>query len=750
MLLNHLPITFSTTRFEGFQVPYVGKDELKALRTRLFKTHFVLRNGDRVLLFPYAAETTAEGQSIELDTVKDFGIAKALARQALLRSFFKHNRSISGVVPVKFVRDTMNLLEDRHAETFAVFAEYAFNVRPLAPQEGAFVNGVLVNFGARLLIKPTAAELRSKRLRLEGLYVVGDSEFDDPYILPMFNRRLLGRIERMDGDHAVLSDARQERVALDKAYVEPSMRNFERLGRMLLGSGYERFQRELSGQLFAVTGASKQLERIEQLVDKFKDLQGELLCCAGLTVSLDGHLTEVGRGIGVGQSRKLSTPQCSLRPGGTITVSWPVDPQIDRNGPFDADSFERKQARVAVIYPSDHRGHVERFAAQLRDGVASNGGSGPMQQGTVRKYRLQSMQFEFVPVDVSPGKAQGYRQAALAAAQHAVDAALVIVTEEDRQLMGAASPYFTAKATLMSQGVPVQSVRMETVLQKNISYSLNNIALALYAKLGGIPWTLSVRERLVQEIIVGIGSARVGFDRLSDRERVVGITTVFSGDGNYLLGNSTAEAPSDKYQEALLASLRATIAELQRRFGWLKGDKLRIIFHQSFKRYKDSEADAVAALVGELHDFEVEYAFVQVSDDHDWRLFDRAAEGAPYRNESRKGVAVPARGQIVPLGPRAALVTLIGPGQLKTNIQGCPSPMLVSIHPNSTFTSLDYISEQVFSLTFMSWRSFTPSTQPVSVSYPNMVVSLLANLRQIPNFNPDILITKLRESRWFL
>jgi len=749
MLLNHLPITFSTTRFEGFQLPYDGKDELKALRTRLFKTHFVLRKGDHVLLFPYATETATEGQSIELDTARDFGTANALARQALLRSFFNHHRSISGVIPVKFVRDTTNLLEDRYAETFAVFAEYAFNVRPLAPQEGTFVNGVLVNFGARLLIKPTAAELRSK-LKLEGLYVVGDSEFDDPYILPMFNRRLLGRVERIDGDHAVLADARQERVALDKAHIEPSLRNFERLGRTLLGSGYERFQRGMSDRLFAVTGASKQLERIDQLVEKFKDLQGELLCCAGFTVSLDGHLTEVGRGIGVGQSRKLSTPQCSLRPGGSITVPWPVDPQIDSNGPFDADSFERKQARVAVIYPSDQRGHVERFAAQLRDGIASNGASGPMQQGTVRKYRLQSMQFEFVPVDLRSGKAQGYRQAALSASQHAVDAALVIVTEEDRQLIGAASPYFTAKATLMSQGVPVQSVRMETVLQKNISYSLNNIALALYAKLGGIPWTLAVRERLVQEIIVGIGSARVGFDRLSDRERVVGITTVFSGDGNYLLGNSTAEAPSDQYQNALLASLRTTIAELQRRFGWRKGDKLRIIFHQSFKRYKDSEADAVAALVGELKEFDVEYAFVQVSDDHDWRLFDRAAEGAPYRNESRKGVAVPARGQIVPLGPRAALVTLIGPGQLKTNIQGCPSPMLVSIHPSSTFTSLDYIAEQIFSLTFMSWRSFTPSTQPVSVSYPNMVVSLLANLRLIPNFNPDILITKLRESRWFL
>jgi hypothetical protein len=69
---------------------------------------------------------------------------------------------------------------------------------------------------------------------------------------------------------------------------------------------------------------------------------------------------------------------------------------------------------------------------------------------------------------------------------------------------------------------------------------------------------------------------------------------VFSGDGNYLLGNATAEAPSKQYQTALLDSLRSTLAELQRRFGWRKGDKLRIIFHQSFKRYKETEAEAVA------------------------------------------------------------------------------------------------------------------------------------------------------------
>lgn len=749
MLLNHLPITFSASQFAGYRRPYESSDQLKALRAQLFKTHFVLRTGDAIALFPYTAGTATEGEAVAFDVAKDHSVANALAHQALLRSFFNHHRSISGVRPAKFVRDTANLLKGNGADIFGVFAEYAFNVRPLAPQDGGFLNGVLVNFGARLLIKPTARELRDRGLQLQGLYVVGEGEVDDLYILPMFNRRLTGRIERIEGDIAVLTDARKDRVALDQVHVEPTYTNFERLGRVALGSDYEGFQRRLAACLYNVSAADKQLARIKQLVEQFKDLQGELPCCAGLAVSLDGTLTEVSRGIGVGQSRKLSPPQCSLRPGGSITVPWPVDPQIDVNGPFDADSFVCKSPRVAVIYPAAHAGHVERFVAQLRDGVPSNGAKTPMQQGMARKFRLQGMHFELVAVDAGSSKAQAYRAAALEAAQRKVDAALVVLTDEDRLMLGAQSPYYTSKAVLMSQGVPVQVVRLPTLLQNNVGFSLNNIALALYAKLGGVPWTLSVQQRLVYEVIVGIGSARVGSDRLSERERIVGITTVFSGDGNYLLGNSTAEAAAGQYEAALLASLRANLDELQRRYGWRKGDKLRIIFHQSFKRYKETEAQAVAGLVRELADYEVEYAFVQVSAEHDWKLFDPASEGATYR-QSRKGVAVPARGQIVPLGPRAALVTLTGPQQLKTDLQGCPAPMLVSIHPNSTFTSLGYIAEQVFNLTFMSWRSFMPSYQPVSVSYPNMVVSLLGNLRQIPNFNPDILITKLRESRWFL
>lgn len=749
MLLNHLPIEFTAHEFIGFSVPYESTDNLKRLRKELETTHFSYRDHDRILLFPYEQSTETEGKEEKFNGTDHFGIANALARQALLRRFEASDRNLSGFNPVSFVRDD-NLLTGLGAEIFAVYPEYSFNVRPLAPEDHAMINGVIINFDARFFVRLTAAELHARGTPLAGLYLQMAKEEEDPRILPMFSRRLAGRVKQVVGDTAQLEDSRVPTLALADASIEPNLTSFERLGRHLLQDGYEAFQEELQQRIFEVSAADRQLERLKQML-KFADLGGDMPACAGLSVRLQGVLSAIGSGIGVGLSHRLTTPQCSLRPGGSITVPWPVDEGIIKNGPFDADSFERKQARVALIFPRQFEGNVDSFAAQLRDGVPTNGRNQVFTQGMVRKFRMRGIEFVRIPVPAGTNRGQNYKAAALDAARQNVDAALVVVTEDDRKLFGAESPYLVSKATLMSQGIPAQMVRIQTVMQRNVGYSLNNIALALYAKLSGIPWTLSVQQRLTHEIIVGIGSGRVGADRLGEHERLIGITTVFSGDGNYLLGNATAEVMAEGYQRALLTSLENTIAELRRRFGWQRGDKLRIIFHQSFKRYKDAEAAAVKELVGQLKDFEVEYAFVTVGDDHDWKLFEPAEKGIQnYGQGPRKGAGVPARGRIVPLGPYAALLTLTGPWQLKTDLQGGPRPLLVAIHRESTFKSLDYIAKQVFDLSFMSWRTFMPTTRPVSIAYPNMVVKLLGDLREIPNWNPDILTTRLRESRWFL
>ena len=82
-----------------------------------------------------------------------------------------------------------------------------------------------------------------------------------------------------------------------------------------------------------------------------------------------------------------------------------------------------------------------------------------------RKYRLGKLSYVETPVRVEGDRAAAYKKAALEAAQQDLDLALVVITEADRALFGAASPYYTAKATLMSQGVasPAQAPRLDAV-----------------------------------------------------------------------------------------------------------------------------------------------------------------------------------------------------------------------------------------------------------------------------------------------
>ena len=56
------------------------------------------------------------------------------------------------------------------------------------------------------------------------------------------------------------------------------------------------------------------------------------------------------------------------------------------------------------------------------------------------------------------------------------------------------------------------------------------------------------------EIVIGLGMAELSGNRFEQRQRFVGITTVFRGDGNYLLSNLSRECSYDDYPEALRTS----------------------------------------------------------------------------------------------------------------------------------------------------------------------------------------------------
>ena len=99
----------------------------------------------------------------------------------------------------------------------------------------------------------------------------------------------------------------------------------------------------------------------------------------------------------------------------------------------------------------------------------------------------------------------------------------------------------------------------------NLMFAMNHVSLATYAKLGGVPWLLAAKQTVAHELVIGLGSHTVSGSRIGSRKRFVGITTVFSSDGSYLLSDKTAVVPFEKYADELYDTLKRAITQVKAR-----------------------------------------------------------------------------------------------------------------------------------------------------------------------------------------
>jgi len=201
--------------------------------------------------------------------------------------------------------------------------------------------------------------------------------------------------------------------------------------------------------------------------------------------------------------------------------------------------------------------------------------------------------------------------------------------------------------------------------------------------------------------------------------------------------------------------LRTTIDYIKERGNWQTGDRVRLVFHV-YKRLKDLEAEAIKTLVQELVDsrYSVEFAFLDISWTHPYYLFYPDEKGKSYwvgGIQKIRGKGIPQRGVCLQLDKSRGLLHLTGPGDIKTDEQGLPQPLLVELHSESTFVDMTYLLRQIYNFTYMSWQSFFPATMPVTIKYSQMIARLLGNLKLIPGWDSTVVsVGPLRGSRWFL
>jgi hypothetical protein len=760
-ILNFSPVRFDDAKISVGYLPYRqdGEQVLAQLRREHNTTHVFRRDGDSILAVSVAADAALIGEPRTIRLMEHLGLAAALVRNALLTDLAGMGRTVLRYEPLRFIaRD--NLL--RQIEGISP-PRLAGCSTPLGSRDPSrlFLRAepfiaAIVNVRTIRLIERTAWELMDDGLSLEGFYVGRHVPSDDARIAP--HCPLLGRVESRQGSRLRLTDSRDGIETVEAREVWPERRMFAPCLSQVFEECAPKVAELLERHKAALRQGPNRLDRIERTIGYWGRQQYEM--APGMPFKFGALVDSASASFP--SLKSVAVPIYVFDQSGS-KMDTKNDRGLTKHGPYTAQVFTPHQPTICVVCQQSVKGQVEQFLHKFNQGIklpqprdSAELQTNYFEKGFCRKYALPDIQYKFFLAESS--SVDSYKKACQRAIEEhgsgrKWDLAFVQGEECFRKLPANSDPYLACKASFLTHQINLQQFQIETTRKPDceLIYILNNMGLATYAKLGGIPWLVKANPISAHELVIGLGCANVGEGRLGGHERFVGITTVFSADGNYHLSNTSKAVSMDEYQTALLETLRDAILKVRRDMNWQPKDHVRLVFHTTFKPFSGKEVNSIKGLLSELSDYYVEYAFVRLSDQHPYMLFDKDQGGVFDRKTKRKkGVYAPERGRYLELGSREMLLWLTGPKEIKRPEHGMPRPVLLSLHRDSTFREMTYLTTQVFTFACHSWRTFQAASEPVTTLYPNRIAKTLGRLSLLDRWNPDVMLGRIGRTTWFL
>lgn len=761
--MSKLTLNFAAISLSGKTAVLTGrqtysKERFEELRREFSDTHVFRRDhSDNVIVdIPINSDNDPIGKlQEEVDLSKEWRFVPALFAAALVRHFHG-NREILSAMPMSVLgansrglishKNLPDWLQTRSLLRFETRTIFSVN-KPIF--------GVVCESRLRNQILGTCKDLMDLNVSILNRYVQIERPGNDHRLVSQ--RRLIGRVVGIDRDNLTLADHAEgyETVHASKAYLEARKENLVHCVKAILGSEaasiLDKAERRAS-QLNSGPGRKRQIEdALNYLRDK-ANLEAVSEAKFIIDPLLDSHDERFP------SIEEIRKPVLVFDPSSTRKDDW-NERGLKNNGPYDQRTFTPKKLRIAVVCQAKYEGQVDRFVAKFLDGmpdaVSGQKSVARYGDGFLRRFQFEKPSVTFFTTTGASG--DDYLEASHAALEQAAnegfkwDLALVQVEEEFKSIEDETNPYFATKSVFLKRDVPVQSVRLETMSQpdSNLVFSMNHMSLATYAKLGGVPWLLASGQTTAHELVIGLGSHSISKSRLGSQQRYVGITTVFSSDGSYLLSDKTAVVPFEEYSEALQETLRRSITTVRKQDNWRSTDKVRLVFHM-FKPPKDMEADAIKRTVESLDLDNVTFAFLHVAPSHPFLIFDEEQTGIGF-GEVKKGVLGPSRGLHLKLGERQSLVVFSGASELKRASDGTPRPCLLKLHHHSTFTDMTYLARQAFEFSGHSWRMLSPEPYPITIRYSDLISERLSGLEAVPGWDSEaVRFGQIGRTLWFL
>ncbi len=296
--------------------------------------------------------------------------------------------------------------------------------------------------------------------------------------------------------------------------------------------------------------------------------------------------------------------------------------------------------------------------------------------------------------------------------------------------------YYKVKELLLHNNIELQCVEADKAKQTLVNdtkngktyfgFSLQNMSIAINAKLGGTPWRIAVPAK--RELVVGIGA----FKNTHTGAKYIGSAFSFDNTGSF---NSF-----EYFQQNELDELAGSISTAVKRFRNTIENPSRLIIHY-YKDMREEEVQRIEEELGNLNlDIPIYIITINKTESEDIFVFDN---GNPER--------MPYSGRFVNLGGYKYLLcnnTRYEGSSAKP--ESYPFPVKLKIWSPNNEESLDQptiqgLIDQVYQFSRIYWKSVSQQNLPVTTKYPEMVAEI------VPYFTDQTFLSNNESNTlWFL
>ncbi len=296
---------------------------------------------------------------------------------------------------------------------------------------------------------------------------------------------------------------------------------------------------------------------------------------------------------------------------------------------------------------------------------------------------------------------------------------------EDREI------YIHIKELFLNEGIVTQVVDYHKMVenienQYNFQFSLQNMALAIHAKLGGAPWKLAVTDK--KELVIGVGA----FTNQGENRRYIASAFSFQNNGLFRNFEYFNQHESKLLAGSILKAIRDFTSVAQ-------ADKVVIHF------YKEMSYEELKPIIEGMHKLKLGVPLYILN------INKTEAEDIIAYDLNWNKKLMPVSGTYIRIGENQFLLfnnARYPNSQYYTDTDGYPFPIKIKISSpdEDAFEDVEVIEElltQVYQFSRLYWKSLRQQNVPITIKYPEMVAQIA------PRFENGV-PEDAKDKLWFL